>query len=245
MGIAPEVASSQTGETEGKMATPERPKVVAFDVIETLFDLKPMGERLKQAGLPEQALAVWFASFLRDAFALEVAGVFKTFREIATGTLEVLMTKHGVRPEGEAIDRVLQGFAELPAHDDVAPAFKVLKDAGIRIVTLTNGSAETTQTLLKKAGLSEMVERSLSIDEVKHWKPRREVYLHAATVCGVRPADVALVAAHAWDVQGASRAGLSTGWVARGGAVFPRMMEAPDVKGDTLTTVAKQLVALR
>ncbi len=62
---------------------------------------------------------------------------------------------------------------------------------------------------------------------------------------GLGPADVALVAAHAWDVQGASRAGLSTGWVARGGAVFPRMMEAPDVKGDTLTTVAKQLVALR
>ena len=56
-GVVPEDASGQTGESEGKkMSTPERPKVVAFDVIETLFDLRPMGERLKQAGLPEQAL---------------------------------------------------------------------------------------------------------------------------------------------------------------------------------------------
>lgn len=226
------------------MPPKEPPKVVAFDVIETLFALEPMGERLKQAGLPEQALPAWFAGLLRDAFALEVTGVFKSFEEVAAGTLEVLMAKYGVPPEAQAIERVLQGFGELPAHDDVSPAFKVLTDAGIRIVTLTNGSARTTQKLLKNAGVSDMVERSLSIDEVEHWKPRREVYLYAAQACGVRPGEVALIAAHPWDIQGASRAGLTSGWVPRGEKVYPRVMDAPDVKGDTLTAVAEQLSAL-
>ncbi len=131
-----------------------------------------------------------------------------------------------------------------PAREDVKPAFKMLKDAGIRIVTLTNGSAETTQKLLKNAGMGDMVERAISIDEVKHWKPRREVYLHAAKVCGVQPHEVALVAAHAWDVQGANRAGLATGWVSRAEKAFPQVMQSPDVKGDTLTAVVQQLSAL-
>ncbi len=220
-----------------------QPKVVAFDVIETLFKLEPMSQRLAQVGLPEQALPVWFARLLRDAFALDATGVYKTFREVAASTLEVLMAEHRVRPSADAVNAVLEGFGELPAHDDVAPAFKALKDAGVRIVTLTNGSAETTQKLLKGAGVGDMVERAISIDEVKHWKPRREVYLHAAGVCGVEPQQVALVAVHAWDVQGANRAGLIAGWVSRTEKAFPQVMQPPDVKGDTLTAVARQLLA--
>ncbi len=240
-----EAALAPVRESEGKdVPAKGRPKVVAFDVIETLFNLKPMGKRLAQAGLPEQALPVWFARLLRDAFALDATGVFKTFREVATSTLEVLMAEHDVRPKEEDVNNVLAGFGELPAHEDVKPAFKTLKDAGIRIITLTNGSAETTQKLLKNAGVGDLVERAISIDEVKHWKPRREVYLHAAKVCGVQPQEVALVAAHAWDVQGASQAGLTTGWVSRAEKAFPQIMQAPDVKGDTLTAVVQQLSAL-
>ncbi len=240
-----EAALAQVRESEGKdVPAKGRPKVVAFDVIETLFNLGPMGKRLAQAGLPEQALPVWFARLLRDAFALDATGVFKTFREVAASTLEVLMAEHGVRPKEEDVNNVLAGFGELPAHEDVKPAFKTLKDAGIRIVTLTNGSAQTTQKLLKKAGVGDMVERAISIDEVKHWKPRREVYLHAANVCGVQPQEVALVAAHAWDIQGANRAGLTTGWVSRAEKAFPQVMQPPDVKGDTLTAVVQQLSAL-
>ena len=222
-----------------------RPKVVAFDVIETLFKLEPMAGRLKQAGLPEQALPVWFARLLRDAFALEVAGVFKRFPEVARSTLGVLMAEHGVRPEGGKVEAVLRGFGELPAHDDVAPTFRSLREAGVRVVTLTNGTADTTQKLLERAGVNDMVERSISIDEVKHWKPHRAVYLHAAEVCGVRPDEVALVAAHAWDAEGAGRAGLVTGWVARGEEVFPEVMKSPDVKGETLTAVAARLLEPR
>lgn len=88
------------------------------------------------------------------------------------------------------------------------------------------------------------VERVISVDEVRHWKPRREVYLHAATVTSVPPERMCLVAAHAWDVLGASRAGLLTGWVARKERKSHTAMGAPTVQGESLTDVVGALLAL-
>lgn len=79
----------------------------------------------------------------------------------------------------------------------------------------------------------------VTVDEVTPWEPAHEVYLHAAKVMDVKPEHVALVAAHDWDVHGAERAGLSTGWVGRKGKHFHRSMESPDLKGATLVEVAK------
>lgn len=224
---------------------PQRPTVVAFDVVETLFSLQPLRGRFKAAGLPEAALREWFARFLRDAFALEGAGVYKPFRDVASGTLEMMLAENGQPSSTTVIGAILQGFSELPAHPDVQPAFTQLREAGVRIVTLTNGSADTTQRLLKRENLEGIVERTISIDEVQHWKPRREVYLHAAKVVGTTPARMALVAAHAWDILGASRAGLLTGWVAREEGAFHPAMGSPTVQGRSLTEVVAALLALK
>ena len=111
-------------------------------------------------------------------------------------------------------------------------------------MTLTNGAAESTQQLLARAGLLGLVERTISIDEIGHWKPDRNVYLHAARASGVAPSRVALVAAHAWDTHGAKQAGLVTGWVQRHDKKVLEIFSAPDVRGATLTEVVDQLLIL-
>ncbi len=221
-----------------------RPRIVAFDVIETLFDTRPLDPLLSSIGLPEGSLAVWFPRFLRDAFALEVAGEYQPFREIASASLEALLREHRLDPVRANIDKVLSAFAELPAHPDVKPAFEALREGGVRIITLTNGSADTTRKMLAGAKVDAFVEQSLSIEQVKHWKPARVVYLHAAKVMGVEPHEVALVAAHDWDTAGAGRAGLTTGGVARDGKHFSSAMPPPDTLGATLVEVVRALLAL-
>ncbi len=110
--------------------------------------------------------------------------------------------------------------------------------------TLSNGSAETTRQLLQCARLDRFVERVISIDEVRRWKPAREVYLHAAKVPGVAPDELALAAAHAWDIHGANQAGLLTGWVSRLEKRFHPAMNPPDVTGNTLDEVIERLLLL-
>ena len=218
-------------------------KAVAFDVIETLFDIQPLEKKLKAAGLPSGSLKLWFARVLRDAFALEIAGEYKTFAEVGGTTLEALFREHRVEPERSTITDIIKSFAELPPHSDVQPAFESVRTAKLAIVLLTNGSAETTKKMFQHAQLDNFLERCISIDEVKHWKPAREVYLYAAKSLDLDPAELALVSAHDWDVHGAKRVGLVTGFVQRN-AVFSATTAQADVSGRTLSEVAESLLRL-
>ncbi len=215
-----------------------RPEVVAFDVVETLFSLESLRPRLQRAGLAPHMLETWFAQMLRDAFALGGAGIYKPFREVAASALGGLIEAGG---RDAKIDEILAGFTELDAESDVAPAMLALAARDVPIVALTNGSADVTKTLIARAGLSDLVARVISVDEIGRWKPQPEVYLHCAAKMGVDPARLALVAAHGWDIQGARRAGLITGYVARDGKPYPAVMEAPDAQADSLDGVVAAL----
>ncbi len=222
------------------MPTTVRPRIVAFDVIETTFSLEALRPRLARLGLRPSALEPWFARTLRDAFALAATGVYAGFADIASDTLLTLTAEHAIMANGPALKSVLDGFAELEPQPDATAAFRTLEAAGIGIVALSNGAAETTQRLLDRAGLAGFVQHVVSIAEIRAWKPLPAIYLHAAKRAGVAPGEMALVATHAWDVHGAKRAGLMTGFVARG-QVFPSTMVLPDVVGESLAEVAARL----
>src|SRR5437588_750560 len=50
------------------------PSVIVFDVNETLSDMRPMAGRFAAIGAPEHLAKLWFATLLRDGFALTAAG---------------------------------------------------------------------------------------------------------------------------------------------------------------------------
>lgn len=221
------------------MAT--RPQVIALDVIETLFPLEPVRQRLVAAGQPGHVLDVWFSRLLRDSFAIVASGGYQPFADVAKSSLRSTV---GGALDDDAVGAVLAGFAELDPHPDVAPAVRLAHDAGVRLVTLTNGSAQNTSRLLARAGVEDAIEQVLSVDDIKRWKPAPDVYLHAAASTGVRPDQVALVAAHAWDTHGAHEAGLTTGWVSRLEDDYPPIFATPDVIGSDLIDVVTQLLSL-
>ncbi|MGH8998717.1 MAG: haloacid dehalogenase type II [Acidimicrobiia bacterium] len=220
----------------------ERPQAVAFDVVETLFSLEAVRSRLVSLGLPGATLEHWFAGFLRDAVALSAAGPYTPFRPAAAGSLAVFLGRHGVDPSDETVDGVLAGFGELDAHPDVRPALELLRDRAVPAVALSNGAADATGRLLARSGLEPLLPRVFSIDEVRRWKPFPEPYLHAAAQLGLRPGQLAMVAVHAWDVHGAKRAGLLTGWANRLEGRWHPAMVHPDVVGSSLVEVVEGLV---
>lgn len=216
-----------------------RPVVVAFDVIETLMSLEPLRDRITALGLPPHLLELWFTRTLRDGMALAASGTYAPFPDVAAQALRVVT---GDKLGGREIGQVMAGFGELPAHPDAAPAFGLLTGAGVRVACLTNGSQQVTASFLERNGLAEHVERIISVDEVRSWKPPAKVYQHAAAVLGVSPGQAALVAAHAWDCHGAKCAGLAAGWVSRLELVYSPVFTAPDVTGGNLVEVAAGLL---
>ncbi|HYS79392.1 MAG TPA: haloacid dehalogenase type II [Anaeromyxobacteraceae bacterium] len=220
-----------------------RPAAAVFDVIETLFPLAPLRPKLAALGLPD-ALDLFFTRILRDAFALDASGTFKPFREIAGGALEVLAAQHGLAPDRAGLDAVLDAFGTLEPHPDVRPAFELLRARGVTVATLSNGGVATTRGLLDRCGLLPLVARVMGVDEIRRYKPAKDIYLHAARTMGLAPGRVAMVAVHAWDLEGARRAGLVTAWASRLERRYHPAMEPPDISADDLVGVAEALSSL-
>lgn len=222
-----------------------KPAVIVFDVIETLFPLEPLRAKLEGAGLPGHALETWFAQLLRNAFALNATDSYSAFRDIAVDSLQAQASAHGQALTPDQITGIIGTFAQLDAYDDVAPAMARLTESGIRLVALTNGSAQVTRELLDRAKVSHFIEHVVSVDEVRLWKPRKEVYLHCAQRCGVEPGAMLLVAAHAWDVHGANKAGLRTAFLRRQGQAFAQVMQKPELDADDLPHLVRQILHLQ
>jgi 2-haloacid dehalogenase len=205
-----------------------RPSVIAFDVNETLSDMSPLGARFVEVGASASVAPLWFATVLRDGFALTAAGESPAFADVAHDLLVSLLSQSQLnRSVDEAARHVMDGFASLELHPDVASGVELLHEAGFRLVTLSNGSASVAERLLTSAGVRDRFERLFSVEEAGSWKPSAAPYRYAASECGVEPGEVALVAVHPWDIDGAGRAGLQSVWVNRSEAAYPAIFTPP------------------
>jgi 2-haloacid dehalogenase len=227
------------------LGRPERPKVVAFDIIGTTFSLEPLRPRLEELGLPGSTLERLYAETLRDAMALAAAGSFAPFIAVMTSALKQILAEHELTATDDELTQTLGLMRALPPHPDARKAFETLRKAGIRNVALSNGAASATHALFDRAGLTDLVDQILSVDDVKLSKPRPEVYRYAVEQARVQPAQAMLVATHPWDVNGAKAAGLLGGYVCRGRPYPDTIMKAPDVEGDTLHEVALAIVDMK
>ena len=187
----------------------ERPTIV-FDVNETLSDMAPMADRFTEIGLPAGLAATWFASVLRDGFALSMSGTPQPFARIAGDLLRGMLPPDA---PGDAVQHVLDGFGSLAVHPDVADGIRALAAAGIQMVTLTNGATAVADGLLTRAGVREHVTELLTVDDAPAWKPDPRSYAYAAEHLGVATGQLLLVAVHPWDIHGAHAAGLQTAFV--------------------------------
>ena len=221
---------------------PRRPALLIFDVNETLSDMSSMGRRFEDVGAPAHQAKTWFAGLLRDGFALTAVGVNESFATIAAEALRVVLDGQPLgRSLEDAAQHIMDGFAGLPAHADVHEGIGALRDLGIRLVTLSNGSASVAEALFDRAGIRSHFEALLSVDDAALWKPAAAAYAYAVEQSDVDPMDAMLVAVHPWDIDGAARAGLATAWINRTGGPYPGYFRAPDLEVGSLTELADQL----
>jgi 2-haloalkanoic acid dehalogenase type II len=216
--------------------------VIVFDVNETLSDLAGLKARFVQVGAPAHLAPAWFAALLRDGFALAAAGGAAPFSVIGSELLRgMLRDLPLLKSIDDAVEHIMAGFGQLKLHPDVVEGVRALKGAGLRLVTLSNGSAEVARTLLAAAALEDEFEALLSAEEAGAWKPMRAAYDYAAAECEVRAADLLLVAVHPWDIHGAAAAGLSTAWLNRSGDSYPSYFTAPTYTVTRLAELATLL----
>lgn len=206
-----------------------RTPLVLFDVNGTLSDMERLSQHFEEVGAPGQMSALWFASLLRDAFALTVVGANPAFSSVAEGSLHAALAgQHLNRPVDDAVAHVMAALQELPVHPDVPAGVVALTEGGFAVAALTNGARSTAEGLFERAGIRAHFEAVLSVEDAPRWKPAPESYAYAAETLQRAAAELVLVAVHPWDIDGAARAGLRTVWLNRDGAPYPSALTLPD-----------------
>ena len=167
---------------------------------------------LEEIGLDAREATTWFASLLRDGFALTVTGANPSFSSLARGSLEVFLA--GRVPE-ETLERavlhIVDSLSGLGVQGDVVDGVTALAAQGRRLVTLSNGGSAVAEALFAAAGIRDRFEQLLTVQDAPRWKLDQEAYHYALRCCELeQPGEAMLVSVHPWDIEGARSAGLST-----------------------------------
>jgi 2-haloacid dehalogenase len=217
-------------------------RIIVFDVNETLLDVQTLSPYFEHMFGDKNALREWFSLLLLHSEAATLAGPYFDFGTLAGAALGMIGAIRSQPVAEVEKTRILEAIGHLPPHPEVKHALGVLKNAGLRMVTLTNSSQKAVEQQVHNAGLTEFFEKNFSVDAIKRYKPAPETYRMVAAALGVEIGQLRLVAAHGWDILGAMQAGCSAAFIARKGQTLFPLVKPPDVIGPDLRAVAEQIV---
>ena len=218
--------------------------IIVCDVNETLLDLSTLEPLFDRLFGDARILREWFPELILYSQTMTLSGIHVPFGTLAAGTLHMVGANHGVAIAASDVGELKDRIGSMPAHRDVAPALSQLRNAGYRLVTLTNSATGPSPTPLEKAGLSEFLERTFSVEAVGRFKPAPETYAHVAAELGVQTSELCMVACHLWDAIGAQAAGCYGAFVTRPhNAVMPAPgVPQPDFVATDLGDLTQQIM---
>lgn len=216
--------------------------ICVFDVNETMLDLTPMFDEFARVFGDTKVGQVWFAQLIQSSLVSIVTNVYSDFGTIGKASLDMVAEKQGITLSADDKIAIISKIKQLPPHPEVPENLERLKKAGFTLVSLTNSTQQVVEAQLKNANIAHYFDHMFSADTVKRLKPASEPYKMVADHFGVEMHELRLVAAHAWDIAGALRAGYKAAFIARPGKVLDPLVERPDIIGSNLKEVVDQIL---
>ena len=118
--------------------------------------------------------------------------------------------------QGAARRKLLDAYFQLDAFPDARAALAALKAKGHKTGILSNGSPNMLKGAVDAAGIGGDLDAVLSVDALKMFKPRPQVYALVTDHYKCKPADVTFVSSNRWDVMAGTSVGFRGIWVNRG-----------------------------
>ena len=216
-----------------------------FDMNETTLDLSPVravvDERLGDAG----GFTVWFQKLLQLSMATTATGTeFHDFGTLARHAFDAVAASGSVALPDDAFAPVGAAITSIQPYPDVPDGLRRLRAGGFTTVALTNSGQSAVDAQVANAGLAELFDHVISVEQIRAYKPAAAPYRHALDTVGIEAADAWMVACHDWDLAGASAVGLRTAFVERPAMSWAATYRPPDVSVADFGQLADRLLSL-
>jgi 2-haloacid dehalogenase len=192
------------------------PRAFVFDAYGTLFDVHAaIGRHRAAAGLDADRFSeIWRSKQLEYSWTLTLADRYIDFWMLTERALDFAFARfpsvdRALRP------KLLDAYWTLEAFADARAALRRLKARGFATAILSNGTPKMLTAAVDAAGIGGDLDAVLSVDAIRRYKPRPEVYALVTQRFGIAPADVVFISSNRWDVMGAASVGFRTAWINR------------------------------
>jgi 2-haloacid dehalogenase len=210
---------------------PSRVRACVFDAYGTLFDVAAAARRCADRLGPEIAArlaSLWRDKQLQYTWLRAVAGRHADFWQVTGDALDYALDAVGLAEDPALRKRLMQLYLQLDAYPEAAAALRELRADGVSTAILSNGTPAMLDAAVAHAGLGDLFDRVLSIEEVGIYKPHPKVYQLACDRLRLAPGAILFVSSNGWDAWAASAFGMHVAWCNRQGLACDRLPGAPD-----------------
>jgi len=213
------------------------PAIFVFDAYGTLFDVHAAMARFRAEAGPDgdRMSEIWRLKQLEYTWTLTLAGHYADFWTLTQRALDHALARVPTVPKALK-PNLLDAYFQLDAFPDARAALRALKSQGHKTGILSNGSPNMLKGAVEAAGIGGDLDAVLSVDVLKMFKPRPEVYRLVTDHYKCNAGDVTFVSSNRWDVMAGLSVGFKGIWVNRSKAPdeyldFPPKQTLNDLSG--------------
>jgi 2-haloacid dehalogenase len=189
--------------------------IFVFDAYGTLFDVHAAIRRYSTGADAERMSEIWRTKQLEYTWTLTLAGHYHDFWALTERALDFALARvpsidKTFRP------KLLEAYSKLDAFPDARAVLGQLKQQGHKTAILSNGSPGMLRDAIDAAAVGDKLDAVLSVDAIRMYKPRPEVYAMVVDEFECTSNDVTFISSNRWDVMGAVSFGFPALWVNRG-----------------------------
>jgi len=190
-------------------------RALVFDAYGTLFDVHSISIACESLfpGKGADLSRLWRTKQLEYTWLRSLMGRYADFDTITKDALDYACATLGLNLSQSNATVLMDGYRKLSAFPEVKDSLAALH--GRKLAILSNGSPAMLSSLVKHAGMSEVFDEVISVDELKMFKPHPSVYGLATRYLGVNANEIGFVSSNFWDVSGAASFGFLTFWINR------------------------------
>jgi 2-haloacid dehalogenase len=228
-------------------STVDAREALAFDMYGTLVDPIRIWQQLEVyvGNSAQRAAEIWRMKQLEYTFRLTAMQQYADFEYVTGKALDYAVAAVGHDLDAAKRRMLLAQYDQLEQFPDVHEGLRQLAAAGHTLVVLSNGTPRMLQAGAGSAGLGDVFEALISVDEIGIYKPAPAVYQHAAERLGRPIGEVRLVSANPFDVVGAAAAGMQVAWLDRSRGLFDTLGQPPAMVVSSIPELAERLAAAR
>ena len=195
-------------------------------------------------GKGAQLATIWRDKQIEYTRLRTLCDQYVDFWQVTVDALDYACATLGLEPTPSSRDRLMGQYAELSAFPENAEQLLRLKDAGLTLSILSNGTPWMLDQAVKASGLEGYFEHILSVDAVKRFKTAPEAYQMGPDALGCHTKEILFVSSNCWDICGATWFGYRTIWLNRHGLPLERLGVEPHRTGTSLEDVADYAIEL-